>query len=114
MLGGAPILWRSCKQRCTSLSTTEADYVSLSTCARDIYWLRCLFGELGPGKEGASPVYEDNTGAIAWASDIACFRWNQHIDVRVHYMCELVDDDENKQLQFPTEKQRANALTKPY
>ena len=39
-LGAAPIVWRSVKQSCTALSTTEAEYVSLSSVARDVHWLR--------------------------------------------------------------------------
>ena len=113
-LGGAPVLWRSCKQPCTALSTTEAEYVSLSTIARDVYWLRRLCRELGFGLEGASPVYEDNTGAIAWASDIANFRRNKHIDLRVHYVRELVDDGDTERRHIPTQEQRSDTLTKPH
>ena len=69
-LGKAPVYWRSCKQSCAALSSTEAEYVSLSAVARDVHWLRFLFAELGMAQEGATQLYEDSTGPIAWANEI--------------------------------------------
>ena len=45
LLGCAPVVCRSVKQPCTALSTTEAEYVSLSTVARDVRLLRSLCSE---------------------------------------------------------------------
>lgn len=56
-LGGSPVLWRSSKHPCTALSSTEAEYVSLSTIARDVHWILCLCAELGIDHEGATPIY---------------------------------------------------------
>lgn len=114
LLGGAPVLWRSAKQPCTALSTTEAEYVSLSTVARDVHWLRRLCRELGMAQDKPTPLYEDNTGAIAWASDIGNFRRNKHIDVRVHHVRELVDSNDLAIMHVPTNEQRADVLTKPH
>ena len=113
-LGGSPVLWRSGKQPCTALSSTEAEYVSLSTVARDVSWLRSLCAELGIKQEGATPIYEDNTGAVAWANDISNFQRNKHIDVRTHYVRELVDCGKVEIVHVPSNAQSADTLTKPH
>jgi hypothetical protein len=35
LLGSTPITWRSQKQPCIALSSTEAEYVALSSCAKE-------------------------------------------------------------------------------
>jgi len=40
------ICWRSVKQRCVSTSTVEAEYVALSTTAKQQVWLQNALNEL--------------------------------------------------------------------
>ena len=65
-------------------------------------------------QEGATAVYEDNTGAIAWATDIPNFKRNKHADVTVRFVHELVDRDEIDVVHVPTAAQCAVTLTKPH
>ena len=44
---GAAISWRSKLQDCTSVSTTEAEYVATSEACKEAIWLACLVGDLG-------------------------------------------------------------------
>jgi hypothetical protein len=46
-LAGCPIIWKSSKQKCISLSTLEAEYVAASLASREIMWLRNLLSDLG-------------------------------------------------------------------
>ncbi len=46
-IGGPLVSWRTSKQKCTALSTTEAEYVSLSEASREVVWLRNLLTEMG-------------------------------------------------------------------
>nr|GFC17587.1 retrotransposon protein, putative, Ty1-copia subclass [Tanacetum cinerariifolium] len=39
-LGEKLVSWSSKKQDCTALSTTEAEYVSLSACCTQVLWMR--------------------------------------------------------------------------
>jgi hypothetical protein len=45
-VGGA-ITWKSKKQTIIALSSTEAEYVTLSKAGHKAIWLRNLYGELG-------------------------------------------------------------------
>ena len=47
MLGGGPISWMSRKQKSVATSTTEAEYMALSTCAKEGLWLVQLMKDIG-------------------------------------------------------------------
>ena len=81
--------------------------------SRDVRWIRALCQELGILQEGATPIYEDNTGAIAWASDMGNFKRNKNIDARAHFVRELVAKGEINITHVTTDFQRADTLTKP-
>eukprot|EP00957_Ditylum_brightwellii_P155401 11829735-Ditylum_brightwellii.AAC.1 len=48
MYGNCPITWFSCLQNEIALSTTEAEYIALSTAAREVLSMRTLISELSP------------------------------------------------------------------
>lgn len=43
---GAAVSWLSQRQRCVTLSSTEAEYVAASEGTKELIWLRCLLDEL--------------------------------------------------------------------
>ena len=45
-LGGGPISWCSKKQSCIALSTSEAEYIALTSAAQEGIWLQQLKSEL--------------------------------------------------------------------
>ena len=65
-------------------------------------------------KRGRLRFTSKNTGAIAWATEIANFQRNTHVDVRVHFVRELFNRDEIEAVHVPTAPQRADTLTKPH
>ncbi len=62
----APILWRSKLQKTVALSTAKAEYYSASEMAVEVIYLRKLLGNMRPGQNDHTPVYEDNTACIEW------------------------------------------------
>jgi len=46
LLAGGPVVWSSCRQRCVSLSTTEAEFIAASEASKDV-WLRKLLADIG-------------------------------------------------------------------
>ncbi len=58
MLGGCPLLWVSRLQTEIALSTTEAEYIALSTAMRDVLPARALLVEIGQELSLSFPIRE--------------------------------------------------------
>ena len=117
ILGGGPITWTSVKQRSVSTSTTESEYMALSEACKQGYWIRALLGELNRyqylPKSRATPIFSDNQSCIALAKDPIAHSRTKHIDVRYHYIRELVSFGKVAVDYIPTEDMKADILTKP-
>ena len=59
-----------------------------------------------------STVSEDNQGAVQLAQNPVTNSNSKHIDVRHHFLLELVRQKDIKVVQVPSEFQHANILTK--
>ena len=70
MAGGA-ISWMSKKQATVALSTSEAEYVTLSSATQEAVWLRRLLTGLKATPRELTVLMEDNQGAIAIARNPA-------------------------------------------
>ena len=59
-IDGSTVSWQSKRQVCVSRSTTEAEYMALSSAAQEAVWLRRLLNDIGLTQETPSLIYEDN------------------------------------------------------
>ena len=62
---GAAFSWKSALAPILALSTSEAELISVASCAQEVNFCRKLATELGFIQPGPTPIAEDNTGAIA-------------------------------------------------
>ena len=113
MCAGGPISWHSKTQKCVTLSTTQAEYVALSDLGKEILFLRQVWRFMLP-KEGMPciPMFEDNEGAIQIANHPISNSNSKHIDVRHHFLRELVNRKEIEIIHIATQYQHADFLTK--
>ena len=88
-LAGAPISWTSRAQKTIALSSTEAEYMALSDCSRQVVWVHTLLGELGYTLKPI-PICGDNQGSIFIASNPVTEKRSKHIDIRYHYIREVI------------------------
>jgi hypothetical protein len=79
-LAGGAISWSSQAQSTVALSSTEAEYMALADCTRQILWIRSLLAELGLKPEKL-PICADNQGSIFIASNAVTEQRSKHIDV---------------------------------
>jgi hypothetical protein len=110
-LGGGAVAWRSKKQECVALSSTEAEYMALTDGAQEATWLGRLLKELG---EEVEPVLirVDNQSAIALAHNPVLHGRTKHINVQWHFVREAVE--QGKVIQHVQSRwQDADFLTKP-
>jgi hypothetical protein len=88
--GGGAITWRSKKQTTIALSSTEAEYVALSEAAREAFWLRNLYSELGFDQKEPTLIRGDNDGSIAIAQNPQFHKRSKHIAIRWHWIRDQV------------------------
>lgn len=64
--GGGLISWVSRKQSCVSLSSTEAEFVSLSEACQELVWIRKLLADLGEDVSKPVPTLRTIRVASKW------------------------------------------------
>nr|GEU69669.1 retrovirus-related Pol polyprotein from transposon TNT 1-94 [Tanacetum cinerariifolium] len=88
--GDKLVSWSSKKQDCTSMSSAEAEYVSLSACCAQVLWLRTQLTDYGFHFDKI-PMYCDSKAAIAISCNPVQHSRTKHIDVRYHFIKEKVE-----------------------
>jgi hypothetical protein len=74
-----------------ALSSTEAEYQALSECAQEAMFTQNLLEEI-TGQVLTAIIYEDNLGAIYLTKNQQVSSRTKHIDIRHHYMRDLLDE----------------------
>ena len=100
------------KQSILTLSTAEVEYIALTAVAREVLYLQALIQELYEPLTPPIPIYCDNQGAIALASNNKFHARTKHIDLRYHFIRSLVKDGTIDIQYCPTEENIADAFTK--
>jgi len=79
-------------QKPIALSSTKAEYMSLSDTSHQLVWVRNLFSELGIE---LAPIllFGDNQGSIFITSNPVQEKHSKHIDLCYHYIRDMVQDE---------------------
>ncbi|GJS17159.1 retrovirus-related pol polyprotein from transposon TNT 1-94 [Tanacetum coccineum] len=92
-IGGDKLVsWSSKKQECTSMSSVEAEYVSLSACCAQILWLRTQLTDYGFHFDKI-PMYCDSNATITISCNPIQHSCTKLIDVGYHFIKEQVEKD---------------------
>jgi hypothetical protein len=111
-LGGKLVSWTSKKQTSVSMSTAEAEYVSAASCCAQILWMKNQLLDYGV-KYSKTPIFCDNTSAIAISHNPVMHSKTKHIDIRYHFLRDHVMKGDIEIHFIPTDKQLADIFTKP-
>lgn len=111
-LSGAAISWESRKQRTVALSSTEAEYMALSEAAREALYLQGFLSEFELLDSAKTQVMNDNRGAQLLARNHVFHARSKHIDVRHHFIREVLHGGKLEIKYLPSEEMPANFLTK--
>lgn len=93
----AIVFANSTHQKYVSLSSTETEYIVLFEGCRIIVCFRQILSELHCTQD-RTVVYQDNNGAIEWATQGAG-KWylrRKHVDIRYHYVTDMIFNNEVK------------------
>ncbi|GFX58780.1 retrovirus-related Pol polyprotein from transposon TNT 1-94 [Trichonephila clavipes] len=109
-----PISSRTFKQKSVSLSTMEAEYVSLTEAAKEFIWLKNVIDNKSLNLELSENVmFCDNQAAISFSKlPIENYR-TKHIDVRYHFLRNLIYDKVFQIKYIGTKNNLADIFTKP-
>nr|GEZ14016.1 copia protein [Tanacetum cinerariifolium] len=105
-LGDKLVSWSSKKQQSTAISTTEAEYIAMSTCCALILWMGSQLTDYG-FDFNKIPLYCDNRSAIALCCNNVQHSRSKHINIRHHFIREQVERDPES----PKEHQQLKATT---
>ena len=110
---GTCIYAESRKQRSTTLSTTEAELVAASDCARMLRYIRRLITEDFRIVLPPTPLGEDNQGCIHLAHDGGDWKRKRHIRVANSYLYEEVTIHKTIAIKYvPSSENCADMMTK--
>lgn len=112
MLANAAIDWRTSRQTVVALSSTEAEYLSLSAATKEALYLRNLMSVLTDTPPRPVVILEDNQSTIKLAHKQVSSDRTKHIDIRHHFVKHYVSTGVISLLYVPTEFQAADCLTK--
>ena len=112
LLGGAAISWKSSKQSCVALSTTEAEYIALSSASQEAIWLQQLMSDLLNKRVQETTILEDNQSTICLAKNQQVHGKTKHVDIKYHFIRDLVEAERIKLTYCASKDMVADMLTK--
>lgn len=114
MLNGAVIAWASKKQTSVALSTMEAEYVAAAVAMKEAIWVKQLLVEIGLWTKDKTIVLQvDNQSAIKSMKNEITSARSKHINIRYHFIRDVIQRGDVMVQYCPTQKQLADILTKP-
>jgi hypothetical protein len=113
VMAGAPVCWSSKHQATVALSTVEAEYIVLTRAAQQQKWMYGWMAEVGLRQELPGTVYCDNRGAVDLTKNTKSHSKVKHIDIRHHFVRELVQKGELKVDFIRGTENPADLFTKP-
>ena len=90
-LANCTFSWRSRQQKRVAHSSTEAEYVALSDCSKQVVWIRQLLEEMGY-KLKPTPICGDNQGSIFMSSNPVTETRNKHVEIPWHAVRDWIED----------------------
>jgi ribonuclease HI len=105
--------WSTKAQKSVALSSCEAEYVAASEAFREVLWMRQLLQELKVlSKSTAVTVRMDSTSAMALIRNPVGHQRTKHIDIKYHFVRNLVESGVVDIIYVPTENNVADLFTK--
>ncbi|CAN1248499.1 Retrovirus-related Pol polyprotein from transposon TNT 1-94 [Linum perenne] len=111
-LGPALVSWASKKQNAIALSTAEAEYVAAGHCCTQLLWIRSQLLDYHLTLP-ATPLLCDNTSAINMSKNPIHHSRTKHIDIKYHFLRDLVLQNVIDIKFISTHDQLADLFTKP-
>ena len=112
MLNGSPIVWGLKKQASTSLSSTEAEFITSMSTTQKLIWLRGLLSSINHLSYTATPLLIDNQGTISLIKNGLSSKHSKHIELCYYFISKKFANGTIAAKYISTDEQLANGLTK--
>lgn len=86
LLAGGAFSWESKKQPTVALSSTEAEYMALSSATKEAIYLQKLLGEIQLHCPEKIIINGDNQGALHLVKNPIFHNRTKHIDIKFHHI----------------------------
>eukprot|EP00253_Pinus_taeda_P033833 PITA_33833 len=111
-MGSRLVSWFSKKQSSISLSTAEAEYVSVASCCTQLLWMMQTLQDFQITCTPPISIFYDNTSAISISKNIVMHSKTKHIPIKYHFLGGQVLEQKVKLEYVPSKEQVADILTK--
>ena len=108
---GSAISWKSSLQSVVALSTTEAEYIALTSAVKESFWIKGMAAEFEV-EQDAVTIHCDSSSALCLARHQVFHERSKHIDVRLHFIRDEVEKGNAKVVKISTLHNPADMLTK--
>ena len=89
---GVPVAWKSKSMKSVVLSTTEAEYVTVSEVVKETKFLYQMLRSMEIKVPLPIKVQVDNVGAIWLANNSSVSERTKHVDLRAHFVRDMIKD----------------------
>ena len=110
--GQGAVLWSSKKQHIIVLLSTESEYIAQTHAEKEAIWMKNFISEICQPQEEPIEIYCNNQGAIVLAKDNKYHSRTKHIDLRYHFIREVVKDNMIKMEYIPTQENVVDVFMK--
>jgi hypothetical protein len=111
-LGDSLVAWLRKKQGSISLSTTEVEYIVVSTCCTQVLWMIQTLGDLEVNYNASIQFHCDNTSAISVSKNLVFHSKTKHITMKYHFLREQVTNTIVSLHYIPSKDQIVDIFTK--
>ncbi|KAK1587599.1 hypothetical protein Q3G72_014626 [Acer saccharum] len=112
MMSSRDVSWSSKKQQVVTLSTTEAEFITTTSCECQAIWLKRILEMLHKSQREPIQIYYDNSSTIKLSKNPVLHGRSKHIDVRYHFLRDLAKGGSIELVYCQSENQIADILTK--
>lgn len=109
---GALVTWKSRGQKSVTLSSTEAEYVALAELVTEVMFVKMILESMGMSVQIPIKLRADNIGALFLAKNTTTGQRTKHIDVRYHFIRELIEEGTIEVEFVKTQDNEADIYTK--
>jgi transposase InsO family protein len=112
MINNGAVSWSSHKQSSNAVSTMESEYMAISDASREAIARLQFYSDLDISTSSPPLLLSDSQSALVLTGDAANYQRAKHIDIRYHFIRDVIAKGQVIVDYIPTADQPADALTK--